>query len=181
LLAWILCVPSWAAGNEADPDQEAASRHFESGRAFYLANDYVHALEEFEATQRLRSKPELDYNIARCHDRLEHYREAVASYERYLAARPRTPDADEIRERVRTLKARLDAEAPASPSPPPSLVAPTARAAPTDGEPRRASRRTVIAVVVSVAVAVVAATAVGLGLGLRPSTDTSLGTVRSTQ
>jgi hypothetical protein len=55
------------------------------------------------------------YNIARCHDRLEHTREAIESYEQYLQAAPVADDAGETRKRILVLRTRLAAESAASP------------------------------------------------------------------
>jgi hypothetical protein len=159
-----------------------------------VANEYPHALEEFEAARRIKESPELDYNIARCHDRLEHYREAVTFYERFLEARPGSPDAPELRQRVSVLRQRLERELPAPPpepvapppvtAPPPHAAAPPAAPAPTvtppsvapapvatppPSPPRRTSRRTTIAVAVSVTAVVLTAAALGLAFGLQPS------------
>jgi tetratricopeptide (TPR) repeat protein len=195
----LLCIPSWSEARD-DPDQEIAARHFERGRAFYVANDYLHALEEFEAVLRVKHAPELEFNIARCHDRLEHLREAVTHYERYLAARPKASDAAEVRERVQVLKERIAREKPPAPKPvepappppvapaPPPVVAPApsavvAPASPEREKPRGTSRRTTIAVAVTVVAVAVAAGAVGLAIGLQPAGPdaTTLGDVRSTK
>jgi tetratricopeptide (TPR) repeat protein len=74
-----------------DPDTEVARRHFEKGRGFYDAKDYRHALDEFQAARRAKAAPGLDYNIARCYDRLEDYRSAVRHYQLYLDAKPDAP------------------------------------------------------------------------------------------
>src|SRR5207237_9240756 len=79
-----------------DPDTEVARRHFEKGRNFYDASDYRHALDEFQAARRAKPAPGLDYNIARCYDRLEEYDHAVEHYQLFLTARPDAPDAAEI-------------------------------------------------------------------------------------
>jgi tetratricopeptide (TPR) repeat protein len=94
-----------------DPDTEVARRHFEKGRGFYDAHDYRRALDEFQAAKRAKAAPGLDYNIARCYDRLEEYDHAVEHYQLFLGARPDSPDAGEIRDRIATLKKRL-AESP---------------------------------------------------------------------
>lgn len=113
---------------DVDPDLEIAHRRFERGRAAYEANDYAAALQEFEAVRVVKPSPALDWNIGRCLDRLERFAEAVAAYERYLAATPNEPDAPEVRARVATLKQRL-ANLPAKPSAPaPAPVAPPAAA-----------------------------------------------------
>ena len=105
--------PSLASAREEnDPDTEIARRHFNVGRTFYEQADYEHALEEFESANKVRPAPAFDYNIGRCHDRLEHLPQAIASYQRYVDANP--VDAAEVRDRIRVLAARqAEAEAAA--------------------------------------------------------------------
>jgi len=109
-----------------DPDTEVARRHFEKGRGYYDAHDYRHALDEFQSAKRAKPAPGLDYNVARCYDRLEEYDHAIEHYQLFLTARPDAPDAGEIKERIAVLKQRI-AVAPEpkqkslEPSPPPLL------------------------------------------------------------
>src|SRR4030095_7250105 len=95
---WLACAFVFLAGaapggSMEDPDTEVARRHFEKGRAHYDRQDYRHALDEFLGAQRAKSLPGFDFNIARCHDRLEEYALAIEHYELYLTARPNAPDA----------------------------------------------------------------------------------------
>lgn len=91
---------------EAPPIVE--NKRFDKGRKLYESHDYAHALVEFEAARKSRPPPPgIDYNIARCLDRLERYKEAIASYERYLGAKPDPFESEEAVKRVQTLKARL--------------------------------------------------------------------------
>lgn len=92
---------------DADPDMEIARRHFEQGTNLYEAGKYAEAITEFEAARQAKPLPAFDYNIARCHDRLEHRAEAITAYERYTAGAPDAADAAEVRERIRVLKARV--------------------------------------------------------------------------
>lgn len=111
--------------SDLDPDTEIARRHFEKGSGFYNVGDYAAAITEFEAARRIKPLPALDYNIARCHDRMEHAREAIKAYERYLAAEPNASDEAEIRARIIVLRKRLAESAPAAPiEPAPLLKAP---------------------------------------------------------
>ena len=176
-----------------DPDEEAARRHFERGLTHYDAGEYQQALAEFDAVKRFRESPALDYNIARCYDRLERYPEAVAAYERYVTQKPDASDAAEIRERIATLRKRLapPPEAPPQVAPvpapapsaatPPAVAAPapsvaTPAATPADEGARPRSLRRYIAPIAIGAVAVVAA-AIGAGLlgSVKSDYDTALG------
>jgi tetratricopeptide (TPR) repeat protein len=174
VLLLALAMPSLARANDdPDPDEEAARRHFERGRVFYGADDYVHALEEFQTAQRIRPRAALDFNIGRCHDRLEHYEQAITAYQRYVDAVPTPSDAGYVRERMRILGERIDAAekkraAAANPAP--------ARPAPTP------ARRTALIVGLSVGAAALTALVVGLAVGLSQSSapPVDFGPLRST-
>lgn len=108
------------AAIDADPDVEIARRHFEAGTAEYNAGRYAAAIVEFEAARKVKALPAFDFNIARCHDRLEHVREAIDAYERYAATAP--SDVIEVRARVAVLRQRLAPPATPTASPPASSV-----------------------------------------------------------
>jgi tetratricopeptide (TPR) repeat protein len=120
--------PRVAVAQALDPDEEAARRHFERGLTHYDAGEYQAALDEFDAVKRFHDSPALDYNIARCYDRLERYQEAVTYYERYVSQKPDAADAAATRERIATLRARL---APPAAAPRPAPPSETPRPAPT--------------------------------------------------
>ena len=93
--------------SDVDPDTEIARRHFERGTELYGVGRYAEAVGEFESARRAKPLPAFDFNIARAHDRMEHAREAIDAYERYLAAVPNAPDAGEVRARIAVLRGRL--------------------------------------------------------------------------
>lgn len=67
------------------------------------------ALQLFDyAIPRRRGDSSLLRDRGYCHQRLGSYQPAIADFERYLAASPRAPDAQRIRERVAKLKALVD-------------------------------------------------------------------------
>jgi hypothetical protein len=102
-----LVVGAGAAAQEPlDPDTQAARRHFERGLALYLTERYREALHEFETARTTRPVPAFDFNIGRCHERLEEWGAAASAYERYLSAAPGDPDAATIRERLVVLRDR---------------------------------------------------------------------------
>jgi hypothetical protein len=67
------------------PAQKEADRHFKSGVALYKEAKYAEALAEFERAYEIAPHPTVLYNIAGCHRELSHYREAIATYTRFLA------------------------------------------------------------------------------------------------
>jgi tetratricopeptide (TPR) repeat protein len=168
-----------------DPDTEVARRHFEKGRTFYDAHDYRHALDEFQAAKRAKPAPGLDYNIARCYDRLEEYDHAVEHYQLFLTARPEAPDAAEIKERIATLKSRIvppekpvqkpvvPVTPPATPEAPLLLSTPTLDNAlqPSNEDLERARRRrngAIVGGIIGGAVVIGVAVVLGVVLGRQP-------------
>ena len=119
LVSFAVSVAQGQPAPAADPDTEIARRHYEKGTVFYTDGKYSDAIDEFTQARKVKPLPAFDYNIARCHDRMEHVREAIAGYERYLAEIPPTDsDAAEVRARVEVLKRRLADTLPAPTSQP---------------------------------------------------------------
>src|SRR5688572_3436150 len=121
----VLCALAGAASaqvDQVDPDTEAARRHFDKGLALYEQRRYDDALAEFEVARKLKPLPDLDFNVARTHERREAWGEAAIAYERYLAARPDAPDAADLRARIEVLRSRVSPPKPLAaltPAPPP--------------------------------------------------------------
>jgi tetratricopeptide (TPR) repeat protein len=115
----LLATPAYAQP-DVEPDEDVARTHYATGEKYYEAGRYVDALKEFEAARALISRPAFDFDIARCHDRLGHWAEAADAYTSYLEKLPNAPDADALRARIVTLRARVPkATSPAVPEPPP--------------------------------------------------------------
>jgi hypothetical protein len=89
-----------------DPDSDAAKRHFRLGLDHYNEARFVDAIREFDLARQLKPSPAFDYNIGRCHERLEQWGLAADAYTRYLAAEPRAPNAAQLRARLDVLRAR---------------------------------------------------------------------------
>ena len=68
---------------------------------------------EFTAARVVKSSPAFDYNIARCHDRLERVAAAIEWYERFLEHAPDGPEQVTARERLGVLRARAVVAPPA--------------------------------------------------------------------
>jgi len=166
-----LLVVCGAARAQEDPDTEVARRHFQAGRIFYDKADYQQALDEFQAARRVRPHPALDFNIARCLDRMERWAEAIASYRSYVASQP--PDAEEIRARIKDLEERIkNAPPPPKPKPPEQpvtlLVPPSSL---TETPPPKSNKRTVGIVLGVIGGAVVIGAAVAIGLLVKTTVD----------
>lgn len=120
-----------AAAADLDPDTEVARRHFEAGSAAYERHDYPTALQEFERARLAKPLPDLDYNIGRCHDRLEQYPEAIAAYQRFVDATSNAQERSEVAARIAALRARQRQLTPATPSTPAVVPALAIEAAPS--------------------------------------------------
>ncbi|MBS2019434.1 MAG: PEGA domain-containing protein [Deltaproteobacteria bacterium] len=71
------------------------------------ANDYAGALADYEASNTAKASPKADIGIARSHDKLGHFAEAVVAYDRLVAAAPKDMKAevDEAKKRSDEIKA----------------------------------------------------------------------------
>jgi tetratricopeptide (TPR) repeat protein len=178
LIFMILCGASAGADTKdiGDVDEELARRHFQAGLQQYSHKRYTEAVKEFEAARKLKPLPAFDYNIGRCYEFSEQWKEAVEAYERYLAASPKASDAVELRERIKVLRERAGVkpvEAPPlpPPEPPPQVEAPPPPAIEvTRPAPRPLVRRPWFWATIGGAVVVVGL-AVGLGVGLGAAHD----------
>ena len=94
-----------AAGAGAKPADPKAL--YADGEKKYKAADFTGALTAFQAVDALKSTPQSQRYIGLCQDNLGHYPEAVAAYEKFLAAPPTkmAKEADELKKRVDTIKA----------------------------------------------------------------------------
>jgi len=167
----LCCGPARAEGLSAGADRELAERNFRIGSERYEETDYRAALDHFERARAAYPSSALDYNVARCLDRLDRPDEAIVEYQRYLAKSPRGASADDVRERVRVLRERIRLLAAEQ----------EARLRVARGEgPRPLYKRWWLWT--SIAAAAATGVAIGLGVGLtRPSTpsaSTDYGTVR---
>jgi len=95
---------------EPEDARERAREAFAQGQTLYRAGDFAGALAAFEEAQSAVSSPAALYNIARCQERLGRTAEAIAGYERYLAAAPEAPDHDAVAGHVAELRRQLPPE-----------------------------------------------------------------------
>ena len=126
------------AGTEED---ERAKAHFLAGQSYYDQASYNDALREFNEAYRISKRPALLYNIARCHEALENYADAVKMLQQYLQEDPDTNDREAVETRIANLKERQAAR-DAKPQPPPAVVAPPPTVATPPPPPPRKRRYT---------------------------------------
>ena len=89
------------------PDEEVARRHYILGTEAYDRRDYPTALGHFELVRKVSPSPEIEFNIARCLDRLERWGEAAIAYDQFAAGRPTDSAAREAASRAQVLRSRL--------------------------------------------------------------------------
>ena len=77
-----------------------------AGEKKFKAGDYAGALADFEASETAKAAPETERFIGLAQDNLGHYPEAVAAYEKFLAAVPASmkQQGDEAKKRVEAIK-----------------------------------------------------------------------------
>jgi hypothetical protein len=101
------------AVDTAAPELDQAARLlFEAGSRAYSAGRFAEALMRYRNAYQLSQRPQLLYNIAVCHDRLEHKQDAADAYEAFLAALPNSSRAPIARSRLEILREALAARAP---------------------------------------------------------------------
>lgn len=88
-LPWVVflitsLLPIRGLGQDASSD-DAARRHFESGRAYFDRAQYDAAVREFEEAYRLSHRKELLVNVSRAYEAAGHVDRAIAALEQWLA------------------------------------------------------------------------------------------------
>jgi hypothetical protein len=116
-LALALCTPALPAAAQASapaaqavapPVTAAGIRQlYTSGETKFKALDYAGALTDFQAADSAKPTPQTARYVGICQDKLGHYPEAVAAYERFLIDVPLKlqKEGDEIKKRVDEIKA----------------------------------------------------------------------------
>jgi hypothetical protein len=113
----LLLLPSlaWAQDTNAD----IARRHVAAGTEHYRSEQWLDALTQFEAAQRMHSDPAVELQIAHCHEKLEQFPEAIAAYQRYLQGVPNAPEAADLRAHIERLRQQRSRPPPPDPERPP--------------------------------------------------------------
>ena len=114
-LAICLLLSSAAA---AQDQRNQARQKFEDGRLQFSGGHYREALGLFKESYQLAPYPALLFNIARCHEQLGEFHDALDAYEQYLAVNPQDTEARARAEEMRE-RALSEPERVVDPSPPP--------------------------------------------------------------
>ncbi len=99
-----------AEGEHAAELDDAARVLFDDGTRAYDAGRFDEALDRYETAYELSQRPQLLYNIAVTHDRLDHKREAATFYERFVEALPDSPRAEVASSRAEILRRSANAQ-----------------------------------------------------------------------
>ena len=87
-----------------------AARLFEEAERAYNDGELTHAVELLERAHATYPEPVLLYNLARAHEDLGHFEQAVSYYEQYLEQQPDTRDRGAIERRLGTLRDQIALE-----------------------------------------------------------------------
>jgi len=96
-----------ASGGAQQPPQEAVDA-FMKGRKLYAEGRWEEALASFLEADKLFPAPDLQYNIGLCHERLEHWDEAIQAFEIYLRTKPSAADREAVEGRIVRAKAKRE-------------------------------------------------------------------------
>lgn len=88
-------------------DLELAKQHFKKGRDLHDQGRFDEALDEFLLAYRLSKKPELQYNLALCYEKILRFENALTAYRLYLQGKPDAPDRKYVKERIAFLRIEL--------------------------------------------------------------------------
>jgi hypothetical protein len=83
----------------------SAKQHTKQGTAYYNLDRQTEALAEYEAAYLAVPDPALLFNIAQCHRKLGHDKEAVAFYKTYLRNAPRAANRADVEKRIQEIEA----------------------------------------------------------------------------
>ena len=100
--------PPSATGPSTDPAAEARAA-YRRGADLYRAGKYREAILQFEAADRLKPSPALQFNIGQCQEKLGDQAAALASFARYLRLDPSASNREAVQRSVKALEAKLAA------------------------------------------------------------------------
>ena len=110
-----------SSGEFHDSDEEGlkiAQREYQAGLEDFKAERYRDALRRFNRVYRIKSHPNLVYNMARSFEQLNEYESAAIYYQRYLSLKPQSDDREQVSLTIETMK-RLAAQKTSKATPKP--------------------------------------------------------------
>jgi hypothetical protein len=121
----------WAQGGGDKTEQVKVA--YEKARRLYRQGKYNDAIKAFDEVKDLQYHPILDYGLANCYEAQRDYAKATYYLEKYLnnyskfTMSPKHPSLDDVKEKIKALKARIAAGASdpgTPPTPPPTDATP---------------------------------------------------------
>ncbi|HUB06180.1 MAG TPA: tetratricopeptide repeat protein [Myxococcales bacterium] len=114
----------------ASPGQhQVAQRLYDKASASYAAGHYERALRDFAAAYQLDPATSLLFNIAQCHRKLGHWKDALSYYRSYLSERPDSVNRAAVEALIEEAQAHVPAE-PSRVAAAPATAAPAAKPTP---------------------------------------------------
>ena len=92
---------------KSDPNFERAVEAYQRGTELYAEAKFEEALAAFQEAATLYASPDFQFNIAKCHERLGNYEEAIRSYEVYLRTAEDISDRALIENSIADLEKRI--------------------------------------------------------------------------
>lgn len=102
--AIFVAVIASAGSAVADDHKHEADEHARRGVALYKLGKYAEAIDEFEVAYVLYPSDTLLYNLGQSHRQLDHCREAIDYYHRFLDGQPDSPLAPKVSELIPPLE-----------------------------------------------------------------------------
>jgi len=113
VVSFTCLVPTAGVYAQSSQSREArinqAKKAFAAGTRAYANGEFKSALGSFQRAYELTGSPDLLYNIATVSDRMRRDEEALAAYEGYLEARPKSVDREHVESRIDVLRAAIEA------------------------------------------------------------------------
>jgi tetratricopeptide (TPR) repeat protein len=120
----LAALAAFAAPASADPS--AAQPHIDRATALHKESKFAEALDELKLAYALDAQPNLLYAIAQVHVKLGRCTDAIAFYEKFLAAKPDAGPASAARQAIEVCKTNPPPpEVTPEPTPPPPPPEPT--------------------------------------------------------
>ncbi|MEM9194920.1 MAG: PEGA domain-containing protein [Myxococcota bacterium] len=102
--------PVAAQEEPENPDAARDARaHFEAGMGHYEQRRFREAIREFRLADALVQSADLSFNIARAHEALNEFADAVVAYQEYLRRRVDPPDRARVEALIEDLTSRAEA------------------------------------------------------------------------
>ena len=95
------------AETETSTSSEVARLYAAAGRSYYKNGQYAEAIDEFRKAYDLVPNGAMAYNIARCHERLSQWKDAIEWYEVYVKKAADPKERAETLEKIEALKLKI--------------------------------------------------------------------------